>query len=351
MRADYQKLIKEFEQLKTEISSPGLVGNSQKYRDTAKRYNELEKLAPALNRLAELERMIKEADDIILSDTDKELSEIARQELDDYGEEKLSLEQEIETKMAQPDENEDKNIIIEIRGGTGGDEAALFAAALFRMYSHFAEKQGGRVKIISSSPTSLGGFKEIIFEISGAGVYNWFKFESGTHRVQRIPDTEKAGRVHTSTATVAVMPEALESELVINTQDLKIDLFRAGGHGGQNVNKTETAIRITHLPTNIVVVCRDERSQAQNRAKAMTVLRTRILAAQKEKAANEQSEMRRKQVGTGDRAEKIRTYNYPQDRITDHRIKQSWHNIPKILDGELEPIINSLKIAEKELNK
>lgn len=348
MKQNIQKIYNRYCEIKNELNNPEIIHDIQKYKLLSQELNGLKGSIEKIEKLLEYEKTIKEAQDIIASPVDNELLSIAQNEFNDYTQAKNDLEKEIENDLVKEDPLDQKNIIVEIRAGTGGDESALFAATLCRMYSRFAEKMGWTVKILSSSRTDLGGYKEVIFEIDGKGAYGYLKFEIGTHRVQRIPETEKAGRVHTSAATVAVLPVAEEVDYEMNTADLKIDLFRAGGHGGQNVNKTETAIRITHLPTNTVVVCRDERSQQQNRAKAMIVLRSRLLAAHIEKLAKEQSAMRKKQVGTGDRSEKIRTYNYPQDRITDHRIKKSWHNINQIMDGNMEPISEELKKIEKE---
>jgi peptide chain release factor 1 len=241
-----------------------------------------------------------------------------------------------------------KNIIVEIRAGAGGDEAALFAAKLFRMYARFAEKQNWQANILSSNKTGIGGFKEIIFEIIGSGAFGKMKYESGVHRVQRIPETEKSGRIHTSTATVAVIPEAKEIEIKIKSEDLKIDVFRSSGPGGQSVNTTDSAVRITYLPNNIAVSCQDEKSQLKNKEKAMRILRSRLLAIEKENKEKKERKERQSQIGTGDRSEKIRTYNFPQDRITDHRIKKSWHAVEKIMDGDLDEIINTMEKEEKE---
>lgn len=349
MKENLQKILERYHALQDEISRPEALSDVQKYTSLNQEMKQIKNIADKISKLSEMEKEINEARDIIQTSQDNDLIAIAQNELNDSTALKEELKKEIEKYMETRDPLDKKNIIVEIRAGTGGDESALFASILFRMYSRFAEKMGWGTKIVSSNRTDLGGFKEIVFEIIGHGAYGYLKYESGTHRVQRIPETEKAGRVHTSAATVAVLPEAEEVDLDINPADLKIDLFRAGGHGGQNVNKTETAIRITHLPTNTVVVCRDERSQQQNRAKAMIVLRSRILASQREKQQKEQSAIRKKQVGTGDRSEKIRTYNFPQDRITDHRIKKSWHNIQEILDGNIEPITEELQKAEREI--
>lgn len=350
MKPAIKNILDKYEYIKKELSLPKNISNIQKCKSLNQELKTMNGVMEKISELQEVENYIHEARDVIETSSDSDLVSIAQTELNDYMEKAVILETEIENKMKVQDPLDKKNIIIEVRAGTGGEESALFAADLFRMYSRFSENKGWALKLLSTNRTDLGGYKEIIFEIIGDGAYGYLKYESGTHRVQRIPETEKSGRVHTSAATVAVFPEAEEVDFAVNPSDLKIDLFRAGGHGGQNVNKTETAIRITHLPTNTVVVCRDERSQQQNRAKAMTVLRSRLLAAHREKQANEQSKMRKKQIGTGDRSEKIRTYNFPQDRITDHRIKKSWHNINKILDGDLEPITQELKKAEEAIN-
>jgi len=337
-----EEIKKELEELEQQLQNSEIYNNAKKLKEVSKKYNELKKIFNKLKQLEEITRKIFDTEKMLNQESAPEMIEMIKQEIEELKDKKIKLKKEFEKKDDNSSQTGKNVIIMEIRAGTGGDEAGLFAADLFRMYSRFAEKMKWKTKIISSHPTTINGFKEVIFEVRGKDVYKLLQNESGIHRVQRIPDTEKNGRIHTSAVSVVVLPEAKEIDIKIENKDLRMDYFRASGHGGQNVQKNETAIRITHLPTNTVVSCQDERSQGQNKERAMTILRSRLLAKKIEKENENLKEKRQSQVGTGDRSEKIRTYNFPQDRVTDHRIHKSWHGLEQILNGDIESMIKDM---------
>lgn len=336
-----------FEKVNELICNPEIVSDNEQYKKLMK---ELKQLTPVVEKFREYKKIVSDMDEAwnILNDgsLDRDFRDMAQEEYDELKAKKETCFEQLKILLLPKDENDDKNVIVEIRGGAGGEEAALFAAALFRMYSMYAESKGWRIEIVSENATELGGYKEIIFNISGEGAYSRLKFESGVHRVQRVPETESQGRIQTSTVTVAVLPEAEEVDFELNPADLQIDVFRSSGAGGQKVNKTSSAIRVTHLPTGMVVECQDERSQYKNKDKALAVLRSRLYEIEKQKHDAEIAGTRKSMVGTGDRSERIRTYNFPQGRVSDHRIGLTLYKIEAIMNGDIDEIIDALITAD-----
>lgn len=335
---------KRYEELNEKISDPEVIANQSEWQKLMKEHADIQDIVEKYREYKKLQNSIEDLKEML---NDKEMHDLAQMELDEARENLPKIEEELKLLLVPKDPNDDKNVIVEIRGGAGGEESSLFAGDLFRMYSMYAEKKRWKLEVLNLNETELGGIKEVTFMINGKGAYSRLKFESGVHRVQRVPDTESSGRIHTSTATVAVLPEVDAVEVEINPTDLKVDTFRSSGAGGQHINKTESAIRITHIPTGVVVECQTERSQIQNRETAMSMLRSKLYEAELQKQTSEQASARKSQVGSGDRSEKIRTYNFPQGRITDHRIGLSIYQIDNFLNGDLDEMIDALNAADR----
>ncbi|WP_281744221.1 peptide chain release factor 1 [Thermanaerovibrio acidaminovorans] len=347
---DFLKKLEEiesaFQDIESRMADPEISNNVQEMQSLSRRHSELYPVVQAFREYRKVMRSLEEARELLEQD-DEEMRQLAKEEVQRLSDMLPGLEQDLKVLLLPRDPNDHKNVIIEIRAGAGGDEAALFAADLFRMYTRYTERQGWRYEIMEMNETGIGGYKEVVFLVKGEGAYSKLKFESGVHRVQRIPVTEASGRIHTSTATVAVLPEAEDVDVQIRPEDLKIDTYRASGAGGQYVNMTDSAVRITHIPTGLVVTCQDERSQLKNRAKAMQLLRARLYDQELQKQQAQMAAERKGQVGTGDRSERIRTYNYPQNRLTDHRIGFTLYKLDQVLDGDLYELIEALRVADQ----
>lgn len=337
----------KYEELSRKISDPSVMSDQKEWQKLCKEHSELEAVVTKYREYKKAQEDIEDNKEMLQTESDREMREMVQEELKELTQKVEEFQEELKILLLPKDPNDDKNVFIEIRGGAGGEEAALFAANLFRMYTRYAERKGWKAEVMSANETDIGGFKEVVFMLKGFGAYSKLKYESGVHRVQRVPDTESSGRIHTSTATVAVLPEVEDVDIVIRSEDLRIDVFRASGHGGQCVNTTDSAVRITHLPTGLVVSCQDEKSQLKNKEKAMKVLKARLF----EKAESERSasiaEDRKSQVGTGDRSERIRTYNYPQGRVSEHRIGLTLYRLDSFLDGDIDEVIDALITADQ----
>ncbi len=347
MREKLLAVVEKSERLTETMSTQEVAVNPDALRKYSKALAEVTDIVACFRRYELYEKSLEEADHVLVNESDPEMLELAQQEHDQLRTTLDELEQQLKLLLIPTDPNDEKNTILEIRAGTGGEEAALFVADLFRMYARFAELKGWKMETISSNPTDLGGFKEISFQISGERVYSQLKWEAGVHRVQRVPNTEAQGRIHTSAATVAVLPEAEEVEIQIDPNDLQFDVYRSQGHGGQSVNTTDSAVRVTHKPSGLVVTCQDEKSQFKNKAQALRVLRARLYDIKQREDMNARSEERRSQVGSGDRSERIRTYNFPQNRMTDHRIGLTLYNLDRLVEGEIQPVIDALIAADR----
>ena len=342
-----EDLLIRYSEIQAELSDPNVVNDVKRFRNLMKEQNDLGEIVTAYTEYKEAKAAIEDSLAILEDESDEEMRELAKEELNSCKQRVEELEGELKILLLPKDPNDDKNVIVEIRGGAGGDEAALFAAELYRMYCRYAERQRWKIDMMNLNENGIGGFKEVIFMINGQGAYSKLKYESGVHRVQRIPATESGGRIHTSTVTVAVLPEAEEVDVELNMSDCKFDVFRASGNGGQCVNTTDSAVRLTHVPTGIVISCQDEKSQLKNKDKAIKILRSRLYELEQQKAQSAEAEARKSQVGTGDRSEKIRTYNFPQGRVTDHRIKLTLHRLDAIMDGDIQEVVDSLTAADQ----
>ncbi|RJO61434.1 peptide chain release factor 1 [candidate division WS5 bacterium] len=348
MLEKYDLYKKEFMHVEKELSSPTIISDTQKMKTLSRRHSELKEIISNFEKIERLMKDLENSREMMEKEDNQEMKDFFADEIIETEKNLEETRKKLQTLLIPTNPSDEKNVILEIRAGTGGDEAALFAGDLFRMYSRYAERRGWKISVMSSNVTAVEGIKEMIAKIEGENVYKYLKFESGVHRVQRVPETESQGRIHTSAATVAVMPEAEEVDIEIASGDIRVDVFRSSGPGGQSVNTTDSAVRITHIPTGMVVSCQDEKSQLKNKDKAMSILRSRLLAQKQEEEAKKRSDLRKSQIGSGDRSEKIRTYNFPQDRVTDHRISFTTHNLPEILNSKLDDIILALQKASQE---
>ena len=346
MNNQAQNLLKRYEELVELLASPDVINDTTRYRELSKEQSQLSEIVETAKKLENIERQIEGAKEMSFSD-DREMRELAQAEITELTEQLDAETKKLNHLLIPKDPRDEKSVIMEIRAAAGGDESALFAAELFRMYTLYSQKKGWKIEVINSNPTNIGGYKEIIFSVEGKNVFRYLKYESGVHRVQRVPETEASGRIHTSTVTVAVMEEAEEVEIQIKPEDIRIDVYRSSGHGGQCVQTTDSAVRITHLPTGMIITCQDERSQTQNKERAMKVLRARLYEQEQEKKDKEHADTRRVQVGSGDRAEKIRTYNFPQTRLSDHRINFTVYRLPEVMLGNLDLVTDALIEAEE----
>ena len=342
-----EDLVKRLDEVMQELSEPDVVNDQNRFRNLMKEQNELAPIVEKYKEYKEAKQTIEDSVEMLEEEHDEEMRELLKEELSEAKKNVEQYEEELKVLLLPKDPNDDKNVIVEIRAGAGGDEAALFASEIYRMYKNYAESKRWKTELIDVNENGIGGFKEVSFMINGQGAYSRLKYESGVHRVQRIPATESGGRIHTSTITVAIMPEAEEVDVQLDMNDCRFDVFRASGNGGQCVNTTDSAVRLTHIPTGIVISCQDEKSQLKNKDKAIKVLRARLYDLEQSKAHDAEAELRKSQIGTGDRAEKIRTYNFPQGRVTDHRIKLTLHRLDDILNGDLDEIIDSLTAADQ----